>query len=191
MKYEDIPFPSKYNENFRLRIYYDLPKLKYAVVLYLNINSLNIIPVRIHSSCLTGDIFNSLKCDCNEQLTSALEYISNNKTGVLIYLPQEGRGIGLVNKIKAYKLQNDGLNTFEANAFLKLPIDNRDYSICSGILYDLNIHKILLLTGNPHKFNALYNSNMFTSIQYCKSDSKMNKYTSKYLKDKHIFFSNL
>ena len=191
MKFEDIPFPSKYNKNFRLRVYYDLPKLEYVVVVYLNLNPAYMVPVRIHSSCLTGDIFHSLKCDCSDQLTASLEYISNNKMGMIIYLPQEGRGIGIVNKIKTYKLQNNGLNTFEANTFLKLPIDNRDYSICPSILHDFNIRKIELITNNPYKFRTLFDSSLLSLVQYKRLHIEPNKYSAKYLKDKQLFFSNL
>lgn len=190
MKSEDIAFPSKHNENFRLRIYYDLPKLEYAVVIYLNIDPSNIVPVRIHSACLTGDIFNSLKCDCHDQLNTSLEYISNN-SGIIIYLPQEGRGIGLVNKIKAYKLQSMGLDTFEANSRLNLPIDNRDYSICPAILHDFHINKVELITNNPKKFKTLHDSKLISFIQYKRLDIEPNKYSSRYLKDKNLFFSNL
>ena len=111
--------------------------------------------------------------------------------GMVIYLPQEGRGIGLVNKIKAYKLQQKGLNTFEANAFLNLPIDNRDYSICAKILEDFGIRKVELITGNPNKFKALYDSSFLSFIQYKRLHIEPNKYSVKYLRDKNLFFSNL
>ena len=191
MEYEDISFPCKYGEKFRLRIYYNLPKLKYVVVLYLNIKSSHIIPVRIHSACLTGDIFHSLKCDCSDQLTFSLEYIRDNNMGMVIYLPQEGRGIGLVNKIKAYKLQNRGLNTFEANSFLKLPIDDRDYSICSTILKDFNIRMVRLLTNNPNKVRTISQSNLISFLQQKKLHIKPNKYNKNYLRDKRLFFAKL
>ena len=191
MKFEDIPFPTKYHENFRLRIYYELPKLEYVVVVYLNLNPINVIPVRIHSACLTGDIFHSLKCDCYDQLDQSLQYISHINMGMVIYLPQEGRGIGLVNKIKAYKLQNKGLNTYEANVKLNLPIDNRDYNICAVILEDLGIRMIELITNNPNKLNSLYTSNRLSYIKEKRFHIQPTKYSVKYMKDKESFFSRL
>ena len=188
MKFEDIPFPTKYHENFRLRIYYELPKLEYVVVLYLNLNPINVVPVRIHSACLTGDIFHSLKCDCYDQLDQSLQYISRINMGMVIYLPQEGRGIGLVNKIKAYKLQNKGLNTYEANVKLNLPIDNRDYSICAEILEDFGIRMIELITNNPNKLNSLYRSSKISYIKERRLNIQPNKYSVKYMKDKESFF---
>ena len=191
MKFEDIPFPTKYHENFRLRIYYELPKLEYVVVVYLNLNPINVVPVRIHSACLTGDIFHSLKCDCYDQLDQSLQYISHINMGMVIYLPQEGRGIGLVNKIKAYKLQNKGLNTYEANVKLNLPIDNRDYNICAVILEDLGVRKIELLTNNPNKMSTLYRSNRLFYIKEKRFHIQPTKYSVKYMKDKELFFSRL
>ncbi len=111
--------------------------------------------VRIHSQCLTGDTFSSLRCDCREQLTAGLEKIANSENGVLIYLNQEGRGIGLTNKIKAYSLQEKGFDTVDANNTLGLPSDARDYLIAANILKDLNIKSIQLLTNNPDKINQL------------------------------------
>ncbi|MCL5784208.1 MAG: GTP cyclohydrolase II [Patescibacteria group bacterium] len=111
--------------------------------------------VRIHSRCLTGDVFSSLRCDCHEQLQKSLQKIGKAKNGVLIYLNQEGRGIGLVNKIKAYALQEAGLDTVQANEQLGFTADTRSYEIAAQILKDLNIQKINLLTNNPDKINQL------------------------------------
>jgi len=110
--------------------------------------------VRLHSSCFTGDLLGSLRCDCGDQLHLALEMISREGTGVLIYLPQEGRGIGLVEKIKAYRLQDQGLDTVDANLALGHPVDNRDYGIGIQILKDLGLSKVRLLTNNPKKTDA-------------------------------------
>ncbi|MDG1551498.1 MAG: GTP cyclohydrolase II [Candidatus Poseidoniaceae archaeon] len=113
------------------------------------------ILVRVHSECLTGDAFTSLRCDCGPQLQSALKAISERGWGCLLYLRQEGRGIGLHAKIQAYRLQDQGADTLDANLMLGLPADNRDYNIAASMLESLKISKVSLLTNNPNKIEQL------------------------------------
>ncbi len=115
------------------------------------------VPVRIHSECMTGDVFGSRRCDCGEQLEASLR-IAAEKGGVVIYLRQEGRGIGLINKLKAYKLQDVGLNTAEANTHLGFDVDARQYDAAVCILLDLGIREIELITNNPAKVEAMRRS---------------------------------
>ena len=110
--------------------------------------------VRVHSECITGDLFGSKRCDCGEQLHYAFQQIAEAK-GIMLYLRQEGRGIGIINKLKAYQLQDKGLNTIDANIHLGLEVDARQYGIAVAMLQDLDVTQLHLLTNNPEKINAL------------------------------------
>jgi GTP cyclohydrolase II len=139
--------------NFRVRVKVD--RGKEHSLLYTGLNSTTIPLVRIHSECLTGDAFGSLKCDCGPQLKRAMETIQSEGSGAIVYLRQEGRGIGLHAKIKAYALQDQGMDTLDANLALGHPADGRDYSIAAKILLENGIDKVRLMTNNPHKIEGL------------------------------------
>ena len=138
--------------------------------------------VRIHSECLTGDTIGSLKCDCNNQLDLALKLISE-KEGLVIYHRQEGRNIGLVNKINAYKLQDEGYDTIQANLQLGFKEDERDYSAVAFILQDLNISKLKLITNNPSKIKFIEKLGI-NIIERIPAITSINKYNKNYLETK-------
>jgi len=141
------------------------------------------ILVRVHSSCATGDIFGSMRCDCGEQLHKAMEMVEKEGKGVIVYLNQEGRGIGLMNKIKAYKLQEEGMDTVEANIHLGFAPDERDYGVGAQILRELGVHKMRLMTNNPVKRIGLeaYGLEITKNIPI---EIKPNPYDERYLKTK-------
>ncbi len=139
--------------------------------------------VRVHSECLTGDVFASRRCDCGSQLHTALSMIEKEGKGVLVYMRQEGRGIGLVNKIRAYKLQEEGLDTVEANEKLGFPSDLRDYGMGAQILHDLGVRKIRLLTNNPRKVIGLDGHNL-EIVEQVPIRIKANPHNEDYLRAK-------
>lgn len=138
---------------------------------------------RVHSSCMTGDIFGSCRCDCGEQLHKAMEMIEKEGCGAIVYMHQEGRGIGLINKLKAYKLQEQGLDTVEANIKLGFKADERDYGISAQILHLLNVKKMRLMTNNPQKQAGLISYGLEVS-EHVPLEVGSNKYNEHYLETK-------
>jgi 3,4-dihydroxy 2-butanone 4-phosphate synthase / GTP cyclohydrolase II len=139
--------------------------------------------VRVHSECLTGDVFHSLRCDCGEQLDQALGQLAAEERGVLLYMTQEGRGIGLLNKLKAYELQEEGLDTVEANLELGLPADAREYGIGNQILADLGLTTIRILTNNPKKLTGIEGFGL-TVVEQVPIETKPTEENRRYLETK-------
>ncbi|MEM1320742.1 MAG: GTP cyclohydrolase II [Bacteroidota bacterium] len=154
----EIALPTKWGA-FRMIAYSDTEDdpMPHLALMSENFDPSTTNLLRIHSECMTGDVFGSKRCDCGEQLDMAMQMVSR-EGGLVIYLRQEGRGIGLINKLKAYHLQEQGLNTADANTHLGLEIDARQYGIAVHILQDLGVKRIKLITNNPDKIRALEES---------------------------------
>jgi 3,4-dihydroxy 2-butanone 4-phosphate synthase/GTP cyclohydrolase II len=180
---ESILMPTDYGD-FDLHLYRSLVDGMHHIALVMGkVSSTKPTLVRVHSECLTGDVFGSRRCDCGSQLHQAMQRIQKEGNGILLYMRQEGRGIGLGPKIRAYKLQEQGLDTVEANERLGFPMDLRDYGLGAQILADLGVHKIRLLTNNPRKVVGLeaYDIEIVEQIPV---RSVANPHNAKYLETK-------
>ena len=150
------PLPTRHG-SFEVYVfrYDDEPEKEHVAIVSGSLRGASDVPLRIHSECLTSEVLGSLKCDCREQLEFALGYIAKQSPGVVLYLRQEGRGIGLTNKIRAYALQSHGVDTVDANRQLGLPDDSRRYESAAAMLEHLGVRSVRLLTNNPEKVAAL------------------------------------
>jgi 3,4-dihydroxy 2-butanone 4-phosphate synthase / GTP cyclohydrolase II len=151
----EVRLPTRYGEFTAVAFREKLSGKTHVALVLGAVDGAENVLVRVHSECLTGDVFHSLRCDCGEQLEQALDQISREGRGVFLYMAQEGRGIGLLAKLKAYELQEQGLDTVEANLELGLPVDARDYGIGNQILADLGLTTIRILTNNPKKLTGI------------------------------------
>ena len=145
--------------------------------------------VRIHSECITGEVFHSKKCECGEQLDSAMKYMQENG-GIILYLRQEGRNIGIINKLKAYALQEKGLDTVQANLQLGLPADDRDFSVAIDMLEQIGVKSVNLMTNNPEKIKFIKDSNIGYKSRI-PLQIKSNEASASYLKTKRDYFGHL
>jgi 3,4-dihydroxy 2-butanone 4-phosphate synthase/GTP cyclohydrolase II len=179
-----VDLPTKFGQ-FKLYVYQNIlnPNEHHVALVKGNVVTSNPILVRVHSECLTGDVFQSLRCDCGDQLSAALKLIEKEGKGVLLYMRQEGRGIGFVNKILTYLLQEEGKDTVEANEMLGFKADLRDYGIGAQILKDLGLSKIRLMTNNPKKIIGLQGYNL-EIVERVSLEISPNKINEKYLKTK-------
>jgi 3,4-dihydroxy 2-butanone 4-phosphate synthase/GTP cyclohydrolase II len=187
--------PTKIGE-FKIAGYRSLISSEEFVVLFKGeMNSEVPTLVRIHSQCLTGDVFGSIKCDCGPQLKRAMEMIQEEGRGAIVYQQQEGRGIGIINKIRAYALQDQGADTVEANEKLGFAVDARDYKQCAEILLDLGLRKVKLMSNNPQKIRALEEAGLEV-VQRIPIEIEIGEPAAHYLKTKkeklgHLIDENL
>ena len=147
--------PSRFGEFQIVAFYNNKERKEHVAIIHGDVLGKSEVPTRIHSECLTGDVIGSLRCDCRDQLTTSLRWIGEQDVGIVLYLRQEGRGIGLNNKIKAYALQDEGYDTIEADQKLGFSGDEREYDIAAHMLYSLEVGSVKLMTNNPRKIENL------------------------------------
>ncbi len=185
-KAAETTIPTKYGGDFRMIAYEnDLDNLTHVAMVKGEIDPDKPTLVRVHSECMTGDIFGSQRCDCGDQLHKAMSIVNEEGSGIILYLRQEGRGIGLINKLKAYELQSNGCDTVEANEKLGFDADLRDYGIGAQILADLGVKKLKLLTNNPKKIIGLEGYGM-TIVEQIPIEVEPGKHNHGYLKCKQL-----
>jgi GTP cyclohydrolase II len=177
----EATLPTRFG-NFRIHAFRETNGKEHVALVAGKPRKTGIVPVRIHSKCLTGDTLCSLRCDCRAQLEASLHYL-NKHGGILIYLDQEGRGIGLANKINAYALQEQGLDTMDANLALGFPADLRTYKVAAGILRHFGITRIRLLTNNPQKLDGL-EGNGIKIVERIALNTEPTRYNKRYLETK-------
>lgn len=189
-KAAEARLPTEFGE-FRIAGYRSLNSDEEFVAVFKTIsNDEDAAPVRIHSQCLTGDVFHSSKCDCGQQLRFAMETIAESGSGAVVYQHQEGRGIGIINKIRAYSLQDEGADTIEANTRLGLEVDLRDYGQCVEILRDLGFTTVRMMSNNPDKLNAAVNGGLEV-VNRIPIEFEPSRHTEKYLSVKKFRMGHL
>jgi 3,4-dihydroxy 2-butanone 4-phosphate synthase/GTP cyclohydrolase II len=188
-KVEDVSLPTDYG-NFRLHCFRDELNDKFHFAMVLGEIKAENNLIRVHSECITGDVFGSLRCDCGPQLHTAMTMIEANKSGIILYMSQEGRGIGIANKLKAYKLQEQGLDTVEANEALGFSADLRDYGVGAQILRKLGVKTMRLITNNPRKIVGLEGYGLKV-VEQVPIKMEPGKYNQKYLETKKIKLGHL
>lgn len=189
---ESIPFATKFGE-FQMYIFRsDLLQQEHVAIVKGELSQLKERRplVRVHSECFTGDIFGSFRCDCGDQLSTSLQKIESEGSGLVVYLKQEGRGIGLFNKVRAYQLQDQGMDTAEANLHLGFPVDSRDYTMAAQILNYFNVQKLRLLTNNPQKIEGLQKLGL-QDIERVSLEINAHKKNAHYLQTKKLKLGHL
>jgi len=187
----ETSIPTSHAGEFKVIVYEnDVEDLQNIALIKGEIDSKKPILVRVHSECLTGDIFGSLRCDCGDQLKKTMKMMDDEGAGVLLYIRQEGRGIGLVNKLKAYKLQDKGLDTVEANVELGFKADMRNYGLGAQVLVDLGVRKMRLITNNPRKIVGLQGYGL-SIVEQVPIEIDPNEHNRSYLQCKKLKMGHL